>query len=91
MAPVPFSTVCFRAVPDLPPAQQNDFNERVLARVNAAGPVLVSHTRLRGWYVLRLTVGNLRTNRTHLETAWKLVREAADAVQSQIGPGHAAE
>jgi aromatic-L-amino-acid decarboxylase len=75
-APVPFSTVCFRAVPAGSPEEQDRFNERLLAAVNAAGPVLLSHTRLRGRYVLRLTVGNLRTTRVHLEQAERLIDEA---------------
>ena len=76
VAPVPFSTVCFRAVPDRPPEQQDAFNERLLTEVNAAGPVFLSHTRLRGRYVLRLTVGNLRTGPEHVETAMRLIQEA---------------
>jgi aromatic-L-amino-acid decarboxylase len=75
-APVPFSTVCFRATPDLPPDEQDRFNERLLAEVNAPGPIFISHTKLRGRYVLRLTVGNLRTKRKHVERAWELVRTA---------------
>ena len=75
-APTPFSTVCFRAVPDLPPEEQDHFNERLLAEVNAPGPIFISHTRLRERYVLRLTVGNLRTTRAHVEQAWELIRTA---------------
>lgn len=75
-APVPFSTVCFRAIPPGTPEQQDRFNERLLAAVNAAGPVLLSHTKLRGRYVLRLTVGNLRTTRAHLEQAQRLIAQA---------------
>lgn len=73
-APVPFSTVCFRAVPPVPPAQQDAFNERLMNEVNAAGPVFISHTKLRERFVLRLCVGNLRTTRAHLERAWELIR-----------------
>lgn len=73
-APVPFSTVCFRATPDLPPDEQDRFNERLMAEVNAPGEVFLSHTKLRGRYVLRLTVGNLRTGREHVERAWELIR-----------------
>lgn len=75
-APVPFSTVCFRAVPPVPPARQDEFNERLLAEVNAAGPVFLSHTRLKGRYVLRLAIGNLRTTESHVAQAWELVRAA---------------
>jgi aromatic-L-amino-acid decarboxylase len=73
-APVPFSTVCFRAVPDLPPEEQDRFNERLLAEVNAPGPIFLSHTKLRGRYVLRLTIGNLRTSREYVKQAWELIR-----------------
>jgi len=77
VAPVPFSVVCFRAVPGGSGDAQDRFNQRVLAEVNAAGPVFLSHTRLGGRLVLRLAVGNLRTRRSHVETAWELIRRAA--------------
>lgn len=75
MAPVPFSTVCFRATPKLPPAQQDEFNARLLQRVNAAGPVLVSHTQLNERYVMRIAVGSLRTEERHIAAAWELIRD----------------
>jgi aromatic-L-amino-acid/L-tryptophan decarboxylase len=75
-APVPFSTVCFRAVPDRPPPEQDRFNERLLAEVNRAGPVYLSHTRLRQRYILRLSIGNIRTKPADLETAQRLIGEA---------------
>jgi len=75
-APAPFSTVCFRAVWETSPERQEELNERLLNEVNAAGPVYLSHTKLRGRYVLRLTIGNLRTTRQHVEKAWELIRQA---------------
>jgi aromatic-L-amino-acid decarboxylase len=75
MAPVPFSTVCFRATPNLPPEQQDEFNARLLQRVNAAGPVLVSHTQLNERYVMRVAIGTLRTEARHVAAAWELIRE----------------
>ena len=47
-APVPFSTVCFRARLEGAGDAQDRFNERLLARVNAAGPVFLSHTAPQG-------------------------------------------
>ncbi len=82
-APVPFSTVCFRARADLPPDRLDALNEQILAQVNEAGPVFLSHTRLHGRLVMRLTVGNLRTRREHIETAWRLIGEAYDAAARQ--------
>jgi len=76
-APVPFSVVCFRATPRGTGEEHDALNERVLTRVNEGGEVFLSHTRLRGRYVLRLAIGNLRTTRAHVERAWDLIREAA--------------
>ena len=76
-APVPFSTVCFRATPRGTGEEQDAVNERVLSRVNESGEAFLSHTRLHGRYVLRLAIGNLRTTRAHVERAWDLIREAA--------------
>ncbi len=75
VAPVPFSTICFRAVPPgLSHEQQDVFNERLVGEINAAGPVFLSHTRLRGRYVVRLTIGNLRTTQAHVEQVQELIR-----------------
>lgn len=76
-APVPFSTVCFRATPPGSVDQQNAFNERLLAEVNAAGPVFLVHTKLDGKIVLRLAIGNARTELAHVQQAWELIKQGA--------------
>jgi hypothetical protein len=38
--------------------------------------VLLSHTRLRGRFVLHLAVGNLRTQLSHIEQAQRLIGDA---------------
>jgi aromatic-L-amino-acid decarboxylase len=73
-APVPFSTVCFRATPSGSPESQDAFNERLLAAVNAAGPVFLVHTKLNGRFMIRLAIGNARTERKHVRGAWDLIR-----------------
>jgi len=50
---------------------------KLLSAVNAAGPVFLSHTKLRGRFVLRLAIGNLRTMEKHVKQAWKLICSAA--------------
>lgn len=75
-APVPFSTVCFRAVPKGTPEAQDAFNEKLVNEVNAAGPVFLSSTKLRGRTILRLAVGNLRTEERHVRSAFDLLCEA---------------
>ena len=77
MAPVPFSTVCFRyAPPGKSEAELETINARILDAVNASGKVFLSHTKLNGRYVLRLAIGNIRTEERHVAEAWRLLREA---------------
>jgi aromatic-L-amino-acid decarboxylase len=81
-APLPFSTVCFRAVPPVMPEEQDAFNERLLDAVNREGPVFLSHTKLRDRYVLRLTIGNVRTARAHVAKAWELITSHAQRLRT---------
>ncbi|MFL5580346.1 MAG: pyridoxal phosphate-dependent decarboxylase family protein, partial [Gemmatimonadaceae bacterium] len=77
-APVPFSLVCFRyAPPGTSEAERDALNARILEAVNASGEAYLSHTKLGGRFVLRLAIGNLRTERRHVARAWELLRSAA--------------
>jgi aromatic-L-amino-acid decarboxylase len=77
-APVPFSLVCFRFAPaGTSEAQREQLNADILHRVNASGEAYLSHTKLDGRYELRLAIGNIRTEETHVARAWELLREAA--------------
>jgi aromatic-L-amino-acid decarboxylase len=95
LAPVPFSTVCFRWRPaHLEPIQDepdvaaelDQLNERLLERLNETGEVFLSHTRLEDRFTLRVAVGNLRTERRHLERAWRLVQSIGKELASAPGP-----
>jgi aromatic-L-amino-acid/L-tryptophan decarboxylase len=80
VAPVPFSLVCFRYAPSgVHEEAMNEMNARILANVNATGEVFLSHTKLDGRYVLRLAVGNIRTEERHVRRAWELLKEAASS------------
>ena len=81
-APVTLSLVCFRLVP--PGAGEDTIarvNAAIMERVNARGHAYLSHTRVAGRYTLRLAIGNIRTDRSHVDVAWRELREAAAAVQ----------
>ena len=72
VTPATLSLVVFRyRVPGMGRERANRANERILEAVNASGEVFLSHTVLDGRYVLRLSVGNLRTRREHVERAWR--------------------
>jgi aromatic-L-amino-acid decarboxylase len=80
VAPVPFSVVCFRVHPrDFKgsAAELDALNQRVLEAVNKSGDVFISHTALDGHIVLRLAVGNIRTEERHLRRAWELLVKSA--------------
>jgi aromatic-L-amino-acid/L-tryptophan decarboxylase len=81
LAPVPFSVVCFRAVPaSTSPDELDTFNAELLQRVNASGAVFLSHTSLGGRFTLRLAVGHVGTTERHVALAWSLLQEFADAL-----------
>lgn len=77
MAPTPFSTICFRAHPPAihAPAQLDRINERLLEAVNGTCQVFLSHTKLYDRFVLRMAIGNLRTERRHIEATWRRLQQ----------------
>jgi aromatic-L-amino-acid decarboxylase len=82
VAPVPFSLVCFRYAPSgVHEEVLNAMNATILSHVNASGEVFLSHTKLDGRYVLRLAVGNIRTEERHVRRAWELLQESAAATR----------
>jgi aromatic-L-amino-acid decarboxylase len=74
VAPVPFSTVCFRL------KGTDKQNLQLLEKVNASGTTFLSHTELNGKIVARIAIGNLGTGPKDVALAWKLVQQAADEV-----------
>jgi aromatic-L-amino-acid/L-tryptophan decarboxylase len=70
-APVPLSLVCFRHICG------DETNQSIIDRVNASGTAYLTHTRLDAKLTLRLSIGQRRTERNHVERVWQLIREAA--------------
>ncbi len=80
VAPVPFSTVCFRHIPKglaSDAAALDGHNAAIMDAVNRTGEVFLSHTRLADRFTIRLAIGSLRTERRHVERAWALLQAAA--------------
>jgi aromatic-L-amino-acid/L-tryptophan decarboxylase len=81
VAPAPLSVVCFRArFEGVHGAEEDRRNEAIMATVNRGGEAYLSHTRLHGRTVLRLAIGNHRTEERHVRRAWDLLREARETV-----------
>jgi aromatic-L-amino-acid decarboxylase len=78
MAPVPFALVCFRyAPPGASDAECDRLTERIMHAVNDEGEVFLSHTKLNDRFTLRMSIGNIRTERKHVALAWQKLNEAA--------------
>jgi aromatic-L-amino-acid decarboxylase len=98
-APFPFALVCFRACPVgqafLPvPSTADDtddnreerldrLNEAIMHGVNATGEAFLSHTKLNGKLVMRLSIGNIRTSERHVLRVWELLNEQLATLSSR--------
>jgi aromatic-L-amino-acid decarboxylase len=85
LAPIPFSVVCFRALPgpagEHHEAEIDAMNERLLEAINSTGEIFISHTRLNGRYAIRLAIGNLHTTEAHVARAWTLLQQHAELLR----------
>jgi aromatic-L-amino-acid decarboxylase len=70
-APAPLNLVCFRHRGD------DEFNERLLGRLNQSGELYLTHTKLADRYTLRMAIGGTWTERRHVEGAWRAIVEVA--------------
>jgi aromatic-L-amino-acid decarboxylase len=71
VAPAPLNLVCFAH------RAGNDFNRRLLERLNQSGKMYLTHTVLNGKYSLRLCVGQAHTELQHVQAAWDLIQKTA--------------
>lgn len=75
LAPVPFSTVCFRYNPgSIPEDELNQMNENLLENINNSGKLFLSHTKLNNIFGIRLSIGSIRHEKRHITEAWDLIR-----------------
>ncbi|MEN8149712.1 MAG: pyridoxal-dependent decarboxylase [Planctomycetota bacterium] len=70
-APAPLNLVCFRHVGG------DGVNQRIMDTVNDSGRMYLTHTKLDGNLVLRMSIGQTHTKRRHVEAAWEAIRAAA--------------
>jgi aromatic-L-amino-acid decarboxylase len=75
-APAPLNLVCFRH------KNGDDFNQRLLERLNASGQLFLTHTVLKGKYTLRLCIGQTHTEARHVKAAWEEIQRTADHLNS---------
>lgn len=77
MAPVYFSTICFRFILDSISDENkiNDLNLKILEKVNSTGKVFMAHTKLNGKIVLRMVISGMRTEEKHVKLAWDVIKQ----------------
>jgi len=80
MAPVTVSLVCFRLKDGRSEEELNELNRAFLEKLNQTGKLLLTHTTLRGKYVLRLAVAARMTEERHVQAAWDLIESTAEEV-----------
>ncbi|KAK3025984.1 hypothetical protein RJ639_041675 [Escallonia herrerae] len=77
-----FAMVCFRVSPSVIPNDEdvNEFNRNLLESINASGGAYMVHAVVGGVYVIRLAVGATLTEYRHVNNAFKLVQDHANAL-----------
>jgi aromatic-L-amino-acid decarboxylase len=80
MAPVPLSLVCFRLNDGRDEEDLNDLNRRLLESLNRTGKIFLTHTTLRGKYVLRMAIASRTTKEDHVKEAWELIKKKTEEV-----------
>jgi aromatic-L-amino-acid/L-tryptophan decarboxylase len=85
----PYPLVCLRyQPPGADRAVADALNAQIVARVNASGRAFVSHAVLREGYVIRVSVGNIRTTLEDVARLWDLLRQTGRTCRTaSVGPG----
>ncbi len=74
MAPVPLSLICFRWNDGRDEEALMKINKRLLESLNDSGKIFLTHTTLKGKYVLRFSIGQRTTEERHVRQAWELIK-----------------
>jgi aromatic-L-amino-acid decarboxylase len=70
-APAPLNLVCFRHT------SGDDFNQKLMDRLNQSGRLYFTHTKLNDQMTLRFCVGQTHTDARHVECARQLIIDTA--------------
>lgn len=72
----PLNLVCFRH------RGGDDFNQKLMDRLNRSGQLYLTHTTLYDRLTLRLCVGQTHTRRRHVVDAWRKIQDLAAALET---------
>ncbi len=68
----PLNLVCFRH------KAGDDFNMKLMNKINEEGKIFFTHTKLNNKVVLRMSIGQTNTEEKHVQQAWELIQETAN-------------
>lgn len=82
VVPRSLNLICFRYVPDGVKNQEqlNSINEQLLQKLNTLGKLYLTHTKINGKYTLRMSIGQTNVAKSHVENAWKSIRDVAGKI-----------
>jgi aromatic-L-amino-acid decarboxylase len=77
MAPVPLNLICFRYHPKEieDNSKLNELNKIILEKLNKTGQLFLSHTELKGNYVIRLHTGQTFVTKEDVDQAWTIINQ----------------
>lgn len=79
LAPVPLQTVCVRHEPAVLEGEALDRHTRAWAdAINRSGAAYLTPAILEGRWMVRVSIGALLTERSHVEELWAAMRKAAE-------------
>ena len=73
----PFNLVCFRH------KNGDDFNLKLMNKINATGKIYFTHTKLNNRIVLRMSIGQTHTETEHVKAAWDLIKQFAAELETE--------
>ncbi len=85
MAPVKFSTICFRATSNVLNDKFKDLNtlnSSLLKEINNSRKLFLSQTKIDSDYVIRLVVSGIRTEKKHIQLAYNLIKTSLEKILS---------
>ena len=75
IAPVPLTLICFRH------KNGDQFNERLLNKMNESGKMYMTHTKLNNQYVIRFSIGAITSSIEHLKETWDYIVDFASKIK----------
>lgn len=67
----PLNLICFAH------RDGDEATEAIMRQVNGGGDLYLTHTKLRDRFTLRMSIGQTRTERVHVENAWQQLLAAS--------------